>query len=171
MWGLFLLRKWICFITCQSFMQIVQPEAQVFLIGSVCLGSSLFHYLLVLNWLIRIEEMLSDGLMLKCSYCTCKIVQDQLKAGKKASKANRRAACFRWRQAPKAGRSERGGHGHTSFHFHGCCLRAVLCLGSTSHAGVKEGMQTEDSGMFTQPECFPQGEDAFLALQQGERSK
>lgn len=27
-------------------------------------------------------------------------------------------------------------------------------------------MQTKESGMFTQPECFPQGEDAFLALQQ-----
>lgn len=35
-----------------------------------------------------------------------------------------------------------------------------------SQAGVKEGIQTEESGMFTQPGCFPQGEDAFLALQQ-----
>lgn len=77
--------------------------------------------------------MLSDGLMSKCSFCTCKIVPDQLKAGKKA---NRRAACFRWRQAPNSTKqiSERGDLGHINFHFHGCCLRAVLCSGGTESA-------------------------------------
>lgn len=47
----------------------------------------------------------------------------------------------------------------------------ALFWGALSQAGVKEGMQAEESGMFSQPECFPQGEDAFLALQQGRKEQ
>lgn len=91
-----------------------------------------------------------------------------------ANKANSRAACFRWRQAPnERGISKRGRHGHVCFHFLVCCLWAVFCFGEhwVSHAGVKEGVQTEGWGMFTQPEYFPQGEDAFWHYSRGERSK
>lgn len=172
-WGLFLLRKWICFIPCQSFMQITTTRSTSISYWEMFALEALW-FLNCWCWADWLEWVgdISDCLVLKWFLFTGERIQDQMETFYKANSSD---ACFRCGgKYQRTGLVLREQDMDTSALICSCagCELCFLFWGApVSHARVKEWAQTEELGMYIQPKCFPQGEDAFWHCSSRRRSK